>query len=86
MWTHLGASILKIVDLPVAIQIQNPVGGINMASSLVKPKSSGDDDYDIVGGLVEEFFEMLGDGEAGFVWVEMTKCMKIWVDHLSFSH
>ena len=52
-----------------------------MVVSLEKPKPSGDDDYDVIGGLVEEFFEMLGDGEAGFVWVYMTHC-KIWVDHL----
>lgn len=35
-------------------------------STLVKPKLDGDDNatIDVVGGLVHEFLEMLGDGEA----------------------
>lgn len=37
---------------------------VNNMPSLEKPKLGGDDNTDVVRGLVREFLDMLGDGEA----------------------
>ena len=37
---------------------------VNKMPSLDKPKLGGDDNTDVVRGLVREFLDMLGDGEA----------------------